>query len=305
MRDSRIAVLLPCRNEALTIAKVVSDFRRALPEATIYVYDNDSSDGSAKLAADAGAIVRMVSRRGKGTVLRRMFRDIDADVYVMADSDDTYPADEVQKLVDPVLSGVADMVSGDRMSSTYASENKRMWHNFGNRLVRALINRLWGQDIKDVMTGYRAFSRLFVKTCPILSEGFEVETEMTIHAIDKRMAIVEIPVNYRDRPKGSYSKLNTVMDGIRVLGMIHRLFRLYKPLSYYGFCACVLLLTAGGMCLPVFATYIETGLVPRLPTLVVGCFMAVAAALCLMTGRVLNCCKKQYDQLFEILAAKQ
>ena len=221
----KVAVLLPCYNEAVTIEKVVRDFRAELPEAEIWVYDNNSSDGSADLAQAAGALVRRVPQQGKGHVVRRMFQEVDADVYVMVDSDDTYPANEVHQLIQPVLAGEADMVNGDRLSSTYMQENKRPGHNFGNTLVCTLIRLLWGQRVNDVMTGYRAFSRLFVKSCPVLAQGFEIETEMTLHTIDKRMSLIEVPVQYRDRPEGSVSKLNTVSDGIRVLKTIFNLFR--------------------------------------------------------------------------------
>lgn len=225
---SNVAILLPCYNEALTIGKVIADFRKELPSATIYVYDNNSSDSSAKIAESAGAVVRRVRQQGKGYVVRRMFRDIEADIFVMVDSDDTYPADEVHALIRPIADGIADMVNGDRLSSTYMVENKRVGHNFGNVLVCTLIKLLWGVRVRDVMTGYRAFSRYFVKTCPVLSNGFEIETEMTIHTIDKRLSLMEIPVSYRDRPKGSVSKLNTFSDGFKVLRTIFTLFRFYR-----------------------------------------------------------------------------
>ena len=224
----KVAVLLPCYNESLTIEKVVRDFRAQLPDAEIWVYDNNSSDGSGALAAAAGAKVRHVRQQGKGHVVRRMFQEIEADVYVMVDADDTYPADEVRKLIGPILNGEADMVNGDRLSSTYMTENKRPGHNFGNTLMCTLIRLLWGQRVHDVLTGYRAFSRIFVKTCPVLAQGFEIETEMTLHTLDKRMSLMEVPVQYRDRPAGSFSKLNTVRDGIRVLFTLFHLFRFHR-----------------------------------------------------------------------------
>lgn len=299
----KIAVLLPCYNESISIAKVVSDFKKELPTADIYVYDNNSTDGSAEIAERAGAIVRRVPQQGKGFVVRKMFREIDSDVYVMVDADDTYPADEVHELLKPVLDGRADMVNGDRLSSTYMTENKRPGHNFGNTLVCFLIRMLWHQRVNDVMTGYRVFSRHFVKTCPVLSNGFEIETEMTIHTIDKRLSLIEIPVTYRDRPKGSFSKLNTVSDGIRVLKTIYNLFRFYKPLAFFSSIAGILSLIALIMFAPIFAEYLNTGLVPRYPTLIVCGFAFLSALLAEVCGLILESNKKQSDQFFEILSA--
>lgn len=299
----KIAVLLPCYNESISIAKVVSDFKKELPTADIYVYDNNSTDGSAEIAERAGAIVRRVPQQGKGFVVRKMFREIDSDVYVMVDADDTYPADEVHELLKPVLDGRADMVNGDRLSSTYMTENKRPGHNFGNTLVCFLIRMLWHQRVNDVMTGYRVFSRHFVKTCPVLSNGFEIETEMTIHTIDKRLSLIEIPVTYRDRPKGSFSKLNTVSDGIRVLKTIYNLFRFYKPLAFFSSIAGILSLLALIMFAPIFAEYLNTGLVPRYPTLIVCGFTFLSALLAEVCGLILESNKKQSDQFFEILSA--
>lgn len=267
--NAKIAVLLPCYNEAQTIGTVIADFRAALPEADVFVYDNNSTDSSAELAERAGARVRRVRQQGKGFVVRRMFQDVDADCYVLADSDDTYPADEVMKLVAPILSGEADMVVGDRLSSTYLSENKRQFHGFGNKLVRFLIGRIFKQEIHDVMTGYRSFSRRFVKNCPVLSGGFEIETEMTLFAFDKRMAVVEAPVTYRDRPAGSVSKLNTVSDGVKVLLMIFNMFRNYRPLQFFGWTGFALVLLAALAMVPVLVDYARTGLVPKFPTLIV------------------------------------
>lgn len=301
----KVAVLLPCYNESLTIEKVVRDFRAQLPDAEIWVYDNNSSDGSGALAAAAGAKVRHVRQQGKGHVVRRMFQEIEADVYVMVDADDTYPADEVRKLIDPILNGEADMVNGDRLSSTYMTENKRPGHNFGNTLMCTLIRLLWGQRVHDVLTGYRAFSRIFVKTCPVLAQGFEIETEMTLHTLDKRMSLMEVPVQYRDRPAGSFSKLNTVRDGIRVLFTLFNLFRFYRPELFFGTVGGVLLLLAAGLFVPVLAEYFQTGLVPRVPTQIFSGFLAIAGLLSFGVGLILGACKKQSDQLFEILTAQE
>ncbi len=303
MTMKKIAVLLPCYNEELTIRKVIRDFRKELPDAAIYVYNNNSTDKSQEIAEDAGAIVRNVTQQGKGYVVRRMFREIEADIYVMVDSDDTYPADEVHKLIKPVEDGVADMVNGDRLSSTYMQENKRWGHNLGNTLVCSLIRYLWGQRVNDVMTGYRAFSRFFVKTCPILSNGFEIETEMTIHTIDKRLSLMEIPVQYRDRPVGSTSKLNTISDGIRVIKTIFNLFRFYKPMFFFSLLSFILLFMSAVFVLPVLIEYFITGLVPRQPTFILSGFLALFAFLSLFTGIILDASKKQSDQMFEILSS--
>lgn len=301
----KVAILLPCYNESLTIEKVVRDFRAQLPDADIWVYDNNSTDGSGDLARAAGAKVRRVVQQGKGHVVRRMFQEIEADVYVMVDADDTYPADEVQKLIQPILDGEADMVNGDRLSSTYMTENKRPGHNFGNTLVCTLIRLLWGQRVHDVMTGYRAFSRMFVKSCPVLANGFEIETEMTLHTLDKRMSLVEVPVQYRDRPAGSFSKLNTVRDGIRVLLTIFNLFRFYRPELFFGTVGLVLLLASAGLFVPVLAEYFDTGLVPRIPTQIFSGFLAIAGLLSFGVGLILGACKKQSDQMFEILVSQE
>ncbi len=302
---SKVAILLPCYNEAITIEKVVKDFRAELPEAEIWVYDNNSSDGSAEIALKAGAKVRRVTQQGKGHVVRRMFQEIEADIYVMVDSDDTYPADEVHKLIKPIADGEADMVNGDRLSSTYMTENKRPGHNFGNTLVCTLIRMLWGVRVHDVMTGYRAFSRHFVKSCPVLAQGFEIETEMTLHTIDKRMSLVEVPVQYRDRPEGSESKLNTVSDGIRVLKTIFNLFRFYRPEFFFGIVGLVLMIAALCFFIPVLVHYFEVGRVPRQPTLMFSGFLAIAALLSWSVGLILGACKKQSDQMFEIVVSQE
>ncbi len=298
--DEKIAVLIPCYNESQTIRKVVEDFRNALPEADIYVYDNNSTDGTDEIAREAGAIVRYEYRQGKGNVIRSMFRDIDADCYLMVDGDDTYPAEDAREMVDMVLDKKADMVIGDRLSSTYFSENKRPFHNMGNRLVRFLINRLFHSNIRDIMTGYRAFSPLFVKTFPITSKGFEIETEMTIHALDKNFLIQEIPVGYRDRPKGSESKLNTVSDGARVLKTITSLFREYKPYTFFTAIAVILWIIALIAFIPVFIDFLHTGLVLRFPTLIVVCIVALFGVLLWVCGIILEVVVRKHRQLYEL-----
>lgn len=298
---SSIAVLIPCYNESATIEKVVRDYRAALPDADVYVYDNNSSDGTAELAKRAGAIVRHEYRQGKGNVIRTMFREIDADCYLITDGDDTYPAENAPEMVGMILEKKADMVNGDRLSSTYFEENKRPFHNMGNRIVRGLINRFFTTDVRDIMTGYRAFSRAFVKTFPILSKGFEIETEMTIYAVDRNFVIREIPVAYRDRPAGSVSKLNTYSDGARVLGTIFRLYRDYKPFGFFGFLS-VFFLAAALLCaVPVLQEYFTTGLVPRFPTLIVGSTFGVCALLCFFAGVILNVVNKQHSQTTELM----
>ena len=296
----KIAVLIPCYNESLTIAKVVADWKAALPEATIYVYDNNSKDGTAEIAKNAGAVVRYEYQQGKGNVIRRMFREIDAEVYLMVDGDDTYPATCAREMADLVLYRQADMVVGDRLSSTYFTENKRPFHNFGNTIVRSSINALFRSNIRDVMTGCRAFSFEFVKTFPILSAGFEIETEMTIHALDKNMKIDHVTVPYRDRPAGSVSKLNTVKDGIKVLRTILTLHRNYKPYSFFGIISAILALLATGFFIPVLITYIQTGLVPNFPTLIVCGFAAIAALLSFFTGLQLQNAVQKNKQDFEL-----
>ena len=295
----QIAILIPCYNEEKTVAKVVRDWKQALPEAVIYVYDNNSTDATAALAAEAGAVVRREPRQGKGNVIRRMFREIDAHCYIMVDGDDTYPASAGREMADAVLVGQADMVVGDRLSSTYYTENKRPMHGFGNSLVRRLINRLYGCDIRDVMTGFRAFGYGFVKTFPVLSGGFEIETEMTIHAVDKNLYVVNVVIPYRDRPEGSESKLNTVRDGTRVLWTIFRLFRNYRPMAFFGLLSLVLTLLAAGFFIPVFADYLRTGLVARYPTLIVCGFTELAALLSFFSGLILRTVVTAEKQRFE------
>ena len=296
----KIAVLIPCYNEAATIEKVVRDFRAALPEAAVYVYDNNSTDGTGELARAAGAVVRRERRQGKGNVIRTMFRDIEARCYLMVDGDDTYPAEQARQLTDAVLLEGADMAVGDRLSSTYFTENKRPFHNSGNVLVRGLVNRFFRGHIVDIMTGYRAFSRLFVKSFPVLSKGFEIETEMSIHALDKNLRLVSVPVDYRDRPAGSQSKLNTYSDGAKVLMTIFRLVKDYKPLAFFSVVSLVLMAAAAVLFLPVFLEYLDTGLVERFPTLIVAGFLAVGGLLTFCCGLILDTVIKKERQNFEL-----
>lgn len=296
----RIAVLVPCYNEALTIAKVVRDYRAALPEAEIYVYDNNSTDGTDAIARDAGAIVRYERRQGKGNVIRTMFREIQADAYLMTDGDDTYPAEHAREMVDLVLARKVDMVVGDRLGSTYFTVNQRPFHNVGNRLVRMLVNRIFRGKIDDLMTGYRAFSYQFVKSFPVLSKGFEIETEMSIHALDKNLSIQSVRVEYRDRPADSHSKLNTYTDGMRVLRTVARLYKEYRPLSFFGIFAGLLLLAGAALFVPVLLEYLATGLVPRFPTLIVSSVMAMLSMLLMVCGFILDTVAKKHRQLFEV-----
>ena len=296
----KIAVLIPCYNEAKTIEKVVEDFRHALPGATIYVYDNNSTDGTGELAKKAGAVVRPEHMQGKGNVIRRMFREVDAMCYVLVDGDDTYPAESAPEMAALVLEEQADMVIGDRLSSTYFTENKRPFHNFGNVLVRKLINGLFKARVNDIMTGYRAFSREFVKGFPVLSKGFEIETEMTIHAVDKNFKLVEIPVQYRDRPAGSVSKLNTISDGAKVLKTVFTLFKDYKPFLFFSILALVLFAVSLAFFLPVLIEYFRTGLVPRIPTLIVAIGLMVSALLSFFVGIMLDVIVKKNKQQYEL-----
>lgn len=282
----KVAVLIPCYNEAKTVKKVVEDFRAVLPEATIYVYDNNSTDGTAELARQAGAVVRHEYKQGKGNVMRRMFREVEAEAYILVDGDDTYPAEAAREMITRVLEHQADMVVGDRLSSTYFTQNKRPFHNMGNTVVKMMINCLFHSEIKDIMTGYRAFSRGFIKTYPVLSRGFEIETEMSIHAIERNMQVENVVINYRDRPEGSESKLNTYSDGIKVLRTIVRLFRNYHPFSFFSMLALFLVLLSTGFMIPVLNEFFKTGMVPRIPTLIV-CGFGILAALLLFIGGVI------------------
>lgn len=296
----KIAVLIPCYNEEKTIAKVVRDARQALPEAVIYVYDNNSRDRTVELAREAGAVIRYERMQGKGNVIRCMFREIDADCYIMVDGDDTYPMEYAARMVDKVLKENADMVVGDRLSTTYFSENKRPLHNFGNSLVRGSINTLFKSDIKDIMTGYRAFSYQFVKTFPVMSKGFEIETEMTIHAVNNNMQVENVLVDYRDRPEGSESKLNTYSDGLKVLLTIARLFREYKPLRFFSMLSLILMILATGFFIPVFIEYLQTGLVLKFPTLIVCGFVCLAAIQSFFAGLILNNVVQRDRRNFEL-----
>lgn len=295
----KIAVLIPCYNESKTIEKVIKDYKKALPDAIVYVYDNNSSDATAEIAKEAGAIVCSEHQQGKGNVIRRMFREIDAECYIMVDGDDTYPAEFANELVGKVLEHGADMVVGDRLSSTYFTENKRPFHNFGNSLVRKSINILFKSDIKDIMTGYRAFSYEFVKSFPVLSKGFEIETEMSIHAIDKGMQIENVVIEYRDRPEGSVSKLNTYADGLKVIGTIIRLFQNYRPFTFFGLLGILLALVSAVFLIPVLLEYFATGLVSRFPTLIVCGFTMIAAIQSFFAGLILSNMRQKDKRDFE------
>ena len=298
--NQKIAVLIPCYNESKTIEKVVKDYKRALPNADIYVYDNNSTDGTDKIAHKAGAIVKYEYRQGKGNVIRSMFRDIDADCYLMIDGDDTYPAENAEEMCNLILDGKADMVIGDRLSSTYFTENKRPFHNFGNRIVRWLINTLFKNKVKDIMTGYRAFSYEFVKGFPVLSKGFEIETEMTIHAVDKNFKLVEVPVTYRDRPAGSESKLNTYKDGMKVLKTIAILFKEYKPAMFFNIWAILFLIIGIIIGIPAYIGYLKTGLVEKFPSLIVSCFGLLMSLLFWVTGIILEVIAQKQKQNYEL-----
>ena len=297
---NNIAVLIPCYNESKTIKKVVEDFKKELPKAVIYVYDNNSTDGTDEIAREAGAVVCYEYQQGKGNVIRRMFQEVDARCYVMVDGDDTYPAHHAREMVEKVLDKKVDMVVGDRLSSTYFEENKRLFHNFGNSIVRKSINILFHNDIKDIMTGYRAFSYRFVKTFSVLSKGFEIETEMTIHAIDKNLSVENVVIDYQDRPEGSESKLNTYSDGMKVLRTIGRLFRTYRPMAYFGVFSLLLVLLGIGFFIPVAVEYARTGEVARFPTLIVCGFVVLAAIQSFFAGLILKTVYQKNRQDFEI-----
>lgn len=304
--QDEIAVIIPCYNEAQTIGKVVDDFKRELPAARIYVYDNDSTDATAAIAMKHGANVRFEPRRGKGNVCRQMFRDIDAACYLMVDGDDTYPAQAAKALCEPILAGQADMVVGDRLSNgTYAKENRRAFHGFGNDLVRAMIKWIYGYQYADVMTGYRAMSKPFVKAFPVLSDGFQIETELSIHAVDRRWRIKSIPVDYRNRPEGSKSKLNTLSDGIKVVAMVVTLFKDYRPLKFFSLVA--LIFCIGGLCagMPVVTEYLATGLVPRFPTAILAAALMFMAAISLATGFILDAVAKVERKQWELRVYRQ
>lgn len=301
MVQDEIAVIIPCYNEALTVGKVVDDFHRELPGATVYVYDNDSTDATAAIAMEHGATVRNEPRRGKGNVCRQMFRDIDAACYLMVDGDDTYPAEVAKSLCEPILGGKADMVVGDRLSNgAYAKANGRAFHGFGNNLVRAMIKWIYGYEYPDVMTGYRAMSEPFVKTFPVLSEGFQIETELSIHAVDRRWRIQSIPVDYRDRPEGSKSKLNTLGDGIKVIAMVGTLFKDYRPLKFFSLVALAFFIAGAVSGVPVIREFVSTGAVPRLPTAVLAAAFMFLCALSLATGLILDAVAKSDRRQWEL-----
>jgi len=301
---NKIAVLIPCYNESQTIGKVIEDFKKVLPTADIYVYDNNSTDGTDKISIEAGAIVKYEYRQGKGNVIRSMFREIEADCYLIVDGDDTYPAESAKKIVDLVLNKGIDMVIGDRLSSTYFTENKRLFHNSGNRLVRIFINKIFNHRISDIMTGYRGFSRVFVKHFPILTKGFEIETEMTIHALDKNFLIEEIEIQYRDRPSGSISKLNTFSDGYKVIKTIIILFRDYKPYVFFSFISILLILLSLILFIPILIKFFQTGMVPKFPTLIVSGVIGTIAFILWICGIILEVIAKKNKQIYELLLYK-
>ena len=297
----KVAVLIPCYNEAVTIGKVIDDFKRVLPDADIYVYDNNSKDDTSAIAKEHGAIVRMEPRQGKGNVVRQMFREIDADYYIMVDGDDTYPAEAAPALLEPLMNDTADMTVGDRLSNgTYGEENDRAFHRFGNDLVRWLIKVIYGYAFDDVMTGYRAFNRIFVKTMPVLSEGFQIETEISIHAVDKRFRIKDVPIDYRDRPEGSYSKLSTFGDGAKVLRAIASLFKDHKPMAFFGWLALILVVLGLIAGIPVIAEFFQTGLVPRFPTAILAIALVICGALSFTAGIILDTVAKSTRKQWEL-----
>lgn len=297
---NKIAVLIPCYNEEKTIKKVVEDFKHELPEADIYVYDNNSSDNTASIAKKAGAIVKHEYMQGKGNVIRRMFREIEADCYLMVDGDDTYSAKHAREMANIILDGKAEMVVGDRLSSTYFTENKRRFHNFGNVFVRFLINHIFKNNVRDIMTGYRAFSRTFVKSFPVISSGFEIETEMTIHALDKKMKLENVLIDYRDRPAGSESKLNTISDGIKVIKTIASLFKQYKPFAFFSIISFICLLIGVGFFIPSLVGYIQTGLVEKFPSLIAASFFGIIAIQLFVGGLILESIARKDRQNFEL-----
>lgn len=299
MKDKKIAVLIPCYNEELTVEKTVSDFKHVLPNADIYVYNNNSKDRTKELALKAGAIVKDEYRQGKGAVVRSMFRDIEADVYIMVDGDDTYPAEEVESLITPVLEGKADMVIGDRLSSTYYTENKRPFHNFGNSLVKGLINFLFKSDLNDIMTGYRSFSKKFVKCMPVMSDGFQIETEMTIFALTNNMQVVNVPITYRDRPEGSESKLNTFSDGFKVLLTLFNLFKDNRPFLFFGCLSLIIFIVGLIVGVPVIDEFVKNAYITKVPSAVLAAALMINSFLMLSVGIILDAIKNQKRYLFE------
>jgi glycosyltransferase involved in cell wall biosynthesis len=297
----QIAILIPCYNEEKTIAKVINDFKKELPDAKIYVYDNNSTDNTYEIAKQNGAIVKKEYRQGKGNVIRSMFRDIDADIYVMVDGDDTYPAEFVHSLIEPIKNKEADMVIGDRLSNgSYETQNKRLFHNFGNNLVKNLINKLFNSSLNDILTGYRAFNKKFVKNFPILSEGFEIETEMSLHALDKKFLIKEISIDYRDRPEGSYSKLNTFSDGIRVLKTIFWLFKDYKPLIFFSLMGSLFFLLSLIVGIPVILEFINTSYITKIPSAILAVGLMLISILSFFSGIILDTIVTQHRREYEL-----
>ena len=299
--DKKVAILIPCYNEELTIAKVIRDFKKELPDAIIYVYDNNSSDDTYKIALDEGAVVKKEYRQGKGNVVRSMFGDIDADIYVMIDGDDTYPAQFVHDIIQPILNDEADIVIGDRHSNgTYKDENKRALHNFGNNLVKNIINKLFNADLQDIMTGYRAFNKKFVKNMPVNSFGFEIETEMTLHTLDKGFLIKEIPIEYRDRPEGSYSKLNTYSDGLKVLKTILWVFKDYKPLAFFSMLSVMFFIFGLVVGIPVIEEFIATSMITKMPSAILASGLMIISILSLFSVFILDTIVKQHRELYRI-----
>ncbi len=299
--NNKLAILIPCYNEELTIAKVIKDFQNKLPEAIVYVYDNNSTDNTFKIAKESGATVKKEFRQGKGNVVKSMFREVDADIYVMIDGDDTYPAKFVDSLIDPIVNGEADMVIGDRHSDgSYQDENKRMMHNFGNNLVKILINKLFDTNLQDIMTGYRVFNKKFVKNIPINSKGFEIETEMTLHTLDKNFLIREIPIKYRDRPEGSFSKLNTYSDGLRVLKTILWVFKDYRPLAFFSLLAGFFFVLSSFFGLSVIVEFIYTSKITKIPSAILSVGLMLTSILALFSGFILDTIAKQHRENYEL-----
>lgn len=299
--NMKTAVLIPCYNEEVTIEKVIKDFKKELPEAEIYVYDNNSKDKTAQIAKDNGAIVKHEYRQGKGNVVRSMFRDIDADIYIIVDGDDTYPATEVHKLIEPIQNGEADMVIGDRLTNgTYQKENKRHFHEFGNNLVKKAINVAFKTDLRDIMTGYRVFNKMFVKTMPVMSPKFEIETEMSLHALDKKFIIKEIPIVYRDRPEGSESKLNTVSDGMKVIKTIIKMFKDFKPRQFFWMIAVIFVILGLIVGIPVIVEYFKTGYITKIPSAVLATGIMIFSIIIAQCGVILDTVVKQYREKYEL-----
>ena len=299
--EEKIAVLIPCYNEELTIEKVIKDFRKELPNADIYVYNNNSKDKTKEIAIANGAIVVDEYKQGKGNVVRSQFRDIDADIYVMVDGDDTYPAEFVHELIKPIKNHEADMTIGDRLSNgTYQKENKRHFHEFGNNLVRKSINVLFNTKLKDIMTGYRVFNKVFVKNMPVMSPKFEIETEMSLHALDKKFIIEEIPIVYRDRPEGSVSKLNTVSDGMKVIKTIIKMFKDFKPRQFFWVIALIFVIIGLIVGIPVIVEFAKTGYITKVPSAILATGIMTIALIIGQCGVILDTVVKQNRENYEL-----